>query len=165
MNCVCKDIREKQILSARSLDDTIEMFNQGCKDGFLIPCPVDEPYHIGYVDDDDKKIISYATKWYRCKSCGCLFEVLYPDFPMPGFVRRFDDGIYHKQEFDFDEIERIERMILSYLTEKDCFTDDELKALAIEVLKKNKLLYIDNFNGPTIQQVVKDTLKEKRGLS
>ncbi len=34
----------------------------------------------------------YATKWYHCNSCGCLWEFNYPDFPKNGFVRKFIRG-------------------------------------------------------------------------
>lgn len=44
----------------------------------------------------------YATKWYRCKSCGCLWEFNYPDFPARGFVRKFPDGIYKPSKIVVD---------------------------------------------------------------
>ena len=41
----------------------------------------------------------YASCWYRCKACGCLWEVLYPDFPAKGFVRKFADGHYRERGY------------------------------------------------------------------
>ena len=41
----------------------------------------------------------FADKWYVCNSCGCLWEVVYPEFPAKGFVRKFSDGIYHERGY------------------------------------------------------------------
>ena len=42
--------------------------------------------------------LRYADKWYKCKCCGTLWEFLYPDFPMKGFVRKFPDGKYRMED-------------------------------------------------------------------
>lgn len=41
----------------------------------------------------------FATKWYKCKLCGCLWEFQYPEFPAKGFVRKFSSGIYVERGF------------------------------------------------------------------
>ena len=30
-----------------------------------------------------------ANKWFRCKSCNCVWEFQYPDFPAPGYVKKY----------------------------------------------------------------------------
>ena len=41
----------------------------------------------------------YATKWYKCRICGCLWEFQHPDFPAKGFVRKFPSGLYIERGF------------------------------------------------------------------
>ena len=55
-----------------------------------VEVPVAKPYYNGF----EWK----ADKWYKYKSCGCLWEFKYPDFPAKGFVRKFANGIYHQKE-------------------------------------------------------------------
>lgn len=50
----------------------------------------------------DRKVEWYATKWYKCNCCNCLWEFVYPDFPGKGFVRKFPDGIYKPKEIVVD---------------------------------------------------------------
>lgn len=57
---------------------------------------VKSPYY-SYTDCNEH-IEWFATKWYRCKNCGCLWEFNYPDFPAKGFVRKFSNGIYKPRE-------------------------------------------------------------------
>ncbi len=52
---------------------------------------------IGYLASKASPIIVikwYATKWYKCNSCGCLWEFNYPDFPAKGFVKKYENGKY-----------------------------------------------------------------------
>ncbi len=30
-----------------------------------------------------------ANKWFRCRSCNCVWEFQYPDFPAPGYVKKY----------------------------------------------------------------------------
>lgn len=50
----------------------------------------------------NKKVEWYATKWYKCSCCNCLWEFNYPDFPAEGFVRKFPDGAYKPIEIIVD---------------------------------------------------------------
>lgn len=54
-----------------------------------------EPYH---VERNGEELLEwYATKWYRCLQCGCLWEFRHPDSDEEGFVRKFTEGQYSKR--------------------------------------------------------------------
>lgn len=40
----------------------------------------------------------YADKWYRCRCCGTLWELEFPDEKGGAWVRKFSDGKYRKFE-------------------------------------------------------------------
>ena len=73
-----------------------EFFDSQVKAGIFIEEDVKIPFYIWKGNGEEKEW--YATKWYKCLQCSCLWEFDYPDFPASGFVRKFDDGIYHQQD-------------------------------------------------------------------
>lgn len=40
----------------------------------------------------------YASKWYKCKCCGTLWEINYPDEKGGAWIRKFSDGKYRLLE-------------------------------------------------------------------
>ena len=71
-------------------------FSKQVNSGIFLEIPVEIPYYIGR--DEDGEMKWYATKWYKCLNCGCLWEFNYPDFPAKGLVRKFSDGVYYPKE-------------------------------------------------------------------
>lgn len=92
LTCECCNRYETDINSVNSFNEIKLFFDEQVKIGVYLEEQVLKPY---YVWEDDKEHIEYyATKWYRCMVCGCLWEIKYPDFPSKGFVKKYDDGIY-----------------------------------------------------------------------
>lgn len=69
-------------------------FELGKQGNFAEEIP-QKPFYVWKGNNRTKKW--FATKWYRCLKCGCLWEINYPDFPVKGFVRNFSNGIYKEQ--------------------------------------------------------------------
>lgn len=93
--CDCKDRHGIGVNSYKLYEQLKYFFDKQVKKGIFRDVPVTEPFYVGYSEIEDKEIKWYATKWYKCNSCGCLWEFDYPDFPAKGFVRKFDDGNHH----------------------------------------------------------------------
>lgn len=96
IDCDCNKRDETEIDSQKKFKEIKDFFEQQVSDGIFKEITVSKPYYIGYSDLQKKEIKWYADKWYICKSCGCLWELDYPDFPASGFVRKFEDGKYEK---------------------------------------------------------------------
>lgn len=94
--CDCNERVGIEINSQKQFEDLENFFLIQSKNGIFEDIQIKKPYYIG-LNLNDKKIKWYADKWYRCKCCGCLWELKYPDFPAKGFVRKFADGIYHQE--------------------------------------------------------------------
>lgn len=73
-------------------------FSEQVDKGIFSDVEVAEPYYTGYSQMQKKEVKWYATKWYKCVRCGCLWEFKYPDFPAKGFVRKFEDGKYFAKD-------------------------------------------------------------------
>ncbi|MCM1501031.1 MAG: hypothetical protein NC124_21445 [Clostridium sp.] len=83
-----------------------KFFETQVDDGIFIEEQVVEPFYVWKRGVIEKK--HYASKWYRCKICGCLWEVDYPDFPAKGFVRKYENGIYTgKTVIEYQEIDDV----------------------------------------------------------
>jgi hypothetical protein len=91
--CECSERYEAEINSYALFQEIKEFFEAQTEKGLYNDIHVDFPYYIGL-----KSSKWYASKWYKCKECGCLWEFNYPDFPMRGFVRKFPDGVYRERE-------------------------------------------------------------------
>lgn len=92
LKCECCNRYETDINSINAFNEIKSFFDEQVINGIYLEEQVIRPY---YVWTDDKEHIEYyATKWYRCMVCGCLWEFNYPDFPAKGFVKKYVDGIY-----------------------------------------------------------------------
>ena len=94
--CNCDTRGETSINSHALFLELKAFFGENVRLGIYKEIPVKKPFYIGYSKYDSIKW--YATKWYKCKKCGCLWEFNYPDFPAKGFVRKFEDGKYYPRQ-------------------------------------------------------------------
>ena len=86
--CECAGRTETEINSLSCLGGIKDFFEQQVEEGVFIALEPQKPYF----RSDGRKW--FADVWYKCRECGCLWEVIYPDFPACGRVRKFPDGIY-----------------------------------------------------------------------
>lgn len=86
--CECVQRTETEINSIKCLNEINDFFEQQTNAGIFIVLEPQKPY---FRSGDMKW---FADVWYKCRECGCLWEVIYPDFPACGRVRKFPDGIY-----------------------------------------------------------------------
>lgn len=101
IKCDCNERVGIEINSYQLFEDLKAFFNKQVKKRTFLDIPVTEPYFCGYnlkPEDVKDEYKWYANKWYECKCCGTLWEFVYPDFPTKGFVRKFEDGIYHLKD-------------------------------------------------------------------
>lgn len=95
--CECVERYPIKINSYLLFEEIKSYFENQVNCGIYEDIPVDAPFYSGYSELSKKDIKWFATKWYKCKICGCLWEFNYPDFPAQGFVRKFEDGQYHPE--------------------------------------------------------------------
>ncbi|MDD8048712.1 MAG: hypothetical protein PHH04_03810 [Thomasclavelia sp.] len=95
--CNCNKRNGMEINTKKEFEDLKTYFTQQLCDGIFEDIQIVSPYYVG-INEKQQKIEWYADKWYKCKCCGCLWEFIYPDFPAKGFVRKFEDGVYHQME-------------------------------------------------------------------
>lgn len=88
LKCECKQRIAIKIDSIAILKEIESFFEEQQLNGIFSEIKPDKPYY------SYKNKLWYADRWYKCNVCGCLWEVVYPDFPAKGFVRKFDDGKY-----------------------------------------------------------------------
>ena len=88
VKCDCNDRYDIEINSYRHFEELKEFFEIQVRKGVFTDILVSKPYFIGYSKLKEKEIEWYATKWYKCNVCGCIWEFNYPDFPAKGFVRK-----------------------------------------------------------------------------
>lgn len=112
LKCDCCDRIATSVNSFKIFEELKAFFdNQVNKEIFKEITP-EVPYYSW--KNNDGKMEWYATKWYICNSCECLWEFNYPDFPAKGFVRKFPDGIYKPSKvvvdgeikYDFADVTR-----------------------------------------------------------
>lgn len=92
LKCKCDSRYESEINSISLLEEIKSFFNEQIEQGFFAEEKASLPYCIW--NDKNEHIEYYASKWYRCNICGCLWEIKYPDFPAKGFVKKYKDGKY-----------------------------------------------------------------------
>ncbi|WP_205536255.1 hypothetical protein [Paenisporosarcina cavernae] len=92
IECDCNERYGTDIDSYKLFEELKSFFDEQVKKNVFKDIPVTEPFYVGHSDVQD--IRWYATKWYKCNVCGCLWEFDYPDFPAKGFVRKFENGLY-----------------------------------------------------------------------
>lgn len=95
LKCECADRYEADIDTWALFEEIKRYFEEQVSLGIYEDNPVEGPYYIGH--SKTQELRWYANKWYRCKSCGCLWEFRHPDFPANGFVRKFPDGVYYEK--------------------------------------------------------------------
>lgn len=96
LECDCNERVGVKIDSMKLFRELKEFFHTQIEKGIFKEEEVTKPFYIWKGNGEEKKW--YATRWYKCLKCGCLWEFNYPDFPASGFVRKFDDGIYYEKE-------------------------------------------------------------------
>lgn len=99
--CDCDERIGVEINSFQLYEELRKFFEHQVQEGVFCDVPVELPYFCGYglkPEEAKDEFKWYADKWYKCKCCGTLWEFLYPDFPMKGFVRKFPDGKYRMED-------------------------------------------------------------------
>jgi len=96
LKCECEKRYETKINSLSLFNEIEAFFECETEKGIYKDVPVSLPHYI-WTDEKDTKEW-YATKWYKCNICDCLWEFDYPDFPAKGFVRKFPNGIYRRED-------------------------------------------------------------------
>ena len=86
-NCDCSERVETKINSWSQFEEIKNFFEERKRENVFIDLPVTKPYYIGY-SADGKAMSWYADKWYKCRECGVIWEVVYPEFPAQGFVKK-----------------------------------------------------------------------------
>ena len=101
IKCDCDERIGIEINSYQLFLELKTFFEEQVKKGIFLDVPVEKPYFQGYnlpLDEIRNEYKWYADKWYKCRSCGNLWEFKYPDFPAKGFVRKFKEGQYQTKE-------------------------------------------------------------------
>ncbi len=97
--CQCSQRYATSITSIKMRDEIESFFEEQVRLGIYAEVGVTEPYQRW--SDNERHKEYYASHWYKCCQCGCLWEIEEPDFPAEGFVRKFADGKY--REWDFSD--------------------------------------------------------------
>ncbi|MEY8319877.1 hypothetical protein AAK894_02225 [Lachnospiraceae bacterium 46-61] len=97
VECDCFERTETSIDSIKVFQELKDFFQEQVNKEIFIEKIPQQPYYVW--NDEGETIKWFATKWYKCRKCNCLWEFNYPDFPIRGFVRKFDDGIYKGRGF------------------------------------------------------------------
>ena len=92
LKCDCENRIGIEINSHKLFLEIKEFFETEVKKGIFVEEKDKKPYYVW--KSNEEWVFYFATKWYRCKVCGCLWEFQYPDFPAKGFVKKYPDGIY-----------------------------------------------------------------------
>lgn len=96
LKCDCCERIGLEINSIKVFEKLRDFFNDQVQMGIFIEVEVVAPYYVWVSEEQNNVVEWYATKWYKCKSCDCLWEFQYPDFPAKGFVRKFENGLYRR---------------------------------------------------------------------
>jgi len=97
LDCECAKRYEAKIDSWALFEEIKTYFEEQVSLGRYEDIPVKKPYYIW--QSGKEKMEWNADKWYKCKICGCLWELVYPDFPADGEVRKFADGVYKEKGY------------------------------------------------------------------
>ena len=90
LSCDCAERVDTEANSISVFEQLQKFFAEQVDKGVFKEIKPQKPYYIWSNREREKKW--YATKWYQCKKCGCLWEFNYPDFPAKGFVRKYTQG-------------------------------------------------------------------------
>lgn len=94
--CDCDERIAVEINSQSLFLELKKFFETQVEKGIFIEEQKKVPFYVWKKGAKEKEY--YASKWYRCKTCGCLWEFEYPDFPAKGFVRKYKNGVYTGKE-------------------------------------------------------------------
>ena len=97
VNCNCAELDSLTIDTYEQFERIKEFFKKCVERGTLVEIKVSKPFYTW--SDGIHTTKWYATKWYKCQTCGCRWEVAYPDFPATGFIRKFPTGRYFKRGY------------------------------------------------------------------
>lgn len=87
LDCDCNERVGVKVDSMKLFEELKEFFNEQAENEAFKEEEVIKPFYTW--KDDGEEVEWYATKWYKCLKCGCLWEFEYPDFPTSGFLRKF----------------------------------------------------------------------------
>lgn len=90
--CDCRTLQGWEIGTNKALEETRSYFQARTQSGLFTEIAVTAPYYSWRAGPKSRNW--FADKWYTCNCCGCLWEIVYPEFPAKGFVRKFNDGVY-----------------------------------------------------------------------
>ena len=96
LKCDCISYEGCTIQSWQEYNSAKSFFEKWTKEGTFTSENPSVPYYT-WVGNKGERIDWYATKWYKCKCCGCLWEFEEPEFPAVGFIRKFPAGDYFPQ--------------------------------------------------------------------
>ena len=97
LECECAERYEAKLDTWKLYQEIKDFFKSQAENGVYEDIPVSKPYFIGH--SNTESLSWFADKWYRCRNCGCLWELTYPDFPANGFVRKFPNGVYKERGY------------------------------------------------------------------
>lgn len=98
IKCDCRERKGIEINSIQLFKELEAFFEKQVTDGIFSDVKVESPYYVWIDEVSAEKVEWYANKWYKCNSCGALWEFSYPDFPTKGFVRKYENGKYSGKE-------------------------------------------------------------------
>jgi len=97
-DCECKE-RYAADIDSYSLFIEVKSFLEGeFNKGVFVDVTKIKPLDFGK-NEVGEQIWYYTQRLFRCKSCGCLWAIKYPDFPEHGFVGKYPDGKLNKNEW------------------------------------------------------------------
>lgn len=86
--CLCRDKETcKDINSCDELDSYIVFFQKGVRDGTF--SDITDYSRVWCMVRGQKMMCARPVFAYRCRICGSLWLLQYPDFPSAGFIDRF----------------------------------------------------------------------------
>ncbi len=91
-SCDCNERVGTEINSLNLFKELKAFFEEQVGRHIFSDVKVERPYYVWI--NGNRTVKHYATKWYKCNACGCLWEFEYPDFPAKGFVKKYDNGVY-----------------------------------------------------------------------
>ena len=100
-NCEC-DTRYATLVESQVVSKEVEeFFKEQLEKGIFVDIEVEEPYF--RFGSEQKHVEVFASKWYKCTICGCLWEYDKLDFDCDkrrGFVRKFPTGVYREWSYE-----------------------------------------------------------------
>lgn len=85
--CKCKILDECKISTFQQFKELKSIIEELLVSDYLKEVEVKKPYYVG-IDGQGNEVKWFANKWYKCNKCGTIWEILFPDFPMTGNVRK-----------------------------------------------------------------------------